>query len=306
MKTAILISALATTAALPKFDKLMNVETKEIFKEARASKMDHKEVVKQAMSERVIVEENIDKNGQLNVESFNTNYFEIAAGVTGCDSANRLTTFGLGTYQCWNGVYQSDDMLHAYPESLMLFKPYNGGFPFIVVFDGHGCNWWDAFWFGRMRKGPFGFPGTYTPSDGCFAYHDDSGNAVWHQAAYWSAGPMMDYDGALLTDARSNKACHRGKVGSFHTLKADVCIPWDDGKSEIITVNACDEATNSFDVEVKKYSDDMCQIWDETETHTSPETCRFDAEQFKDGFMYDSYGEFAYHNKTCFKAPVTP
>jgi hypothetical protein len=305
MKTVILAATLATTAALPKYGKLMNKEMKDIVKEAGSAKMDQKEVVKKALAERVIGEQDIDKDGQLNVQSYDMNYFEIAAGVNGCDMNDRDETFGVGAYQCWDGIWQKSKD-HGIPESMMFFKPNNGGFPFFALFNGHGCNWNNAYWFDRMRKAPFGFPGTYSPWHGCYAHVDDEGTTVYHASASWVMGPHMDYDGAIFSDSRSHKACYRGKVGFYETMRADRCITFDEDDevtSEKMIVHACDEATNSFNVEVKHYSDAHCTNLVDTETHMSPEICLFDPHYFKESIMHDEYAHFEYSNKTCFKAP---
>jgi hypothetical protein len=308
MKTAILATALATAAALPKMDKIVDREVKAVYKEAHENRMDKKEVVKRAVAERVIEEKDIDKNGLLTPQSHSYSmYFEVNAGENGCDSTNRQETFGIATNQCWDGVWQVEDKPgdYGYPVSHMIFMPNNGGFPFFAAFDGHGCNWENAFWFGRTPKRDFfGFPGTYSPWHGCYAFQDDLGNNVYHMEASWSTGLNPTYDAAVFTGARSNKACYRGKVGYYEVMRSNSCIAWEeDGTmtSEKIVVNSCDEATQTIDVDVFHYSDGNCVNLVGSEKHTSPEECVFDGEHFKDEIMYEGGVDFEYENKTCFK-----
>jgi hypothetical protein len=308
MKTAILATTLATTAALPNFDKLMKVEAKELIKQAKANKMDPKEVVKQAVAERVITEQQIGKDGQLSVQSHDMNYFEFAAGVAGCDMASRDETFGIRTYHCWDSISQKDDNEEeGWPYSYMYFKPGNDGFPLVATFRGHGCNFENGFHFGRMRKASYGFPGTYSPWHGCYAHQDESGNDVFHMGASWTTGPSMEYDGMIFSISRSNKACYRGNVGSYGTMRANRCIAWeeDDGlwKSEIVFVNTCYE--NWFDVDIEHFNDESCQIFDHAEKLITPEVCLFDLDHFKDSIIYDGAATFEYSNYTCSQATTT-
>ena len=162
MKTALIATTLVTASAIPKMNKLFHSELSIVAKHAKTDKMNANVVRSKAVTDKVIKEDDIDKHGQLNVESHNyMNNFEIAAGVVGCSGDDRIETFSVQTGHCWDGIWDGGD---GYPESLMLFKPYNYGFPLYALFMGHGCNWNDAYWYGRVPKRQFfDMPGDYQP-----------------------------------------------------------------------------------------------------------------------------------------------
>ena len=108
MKTALIATTLVTASAIPKMNKLFHSELSIVAKHAKTDKMNANVVRTKAVTDKVIKEDDIDKHGQLNVESHNyMNNFEIAAGVVGCSGDDRIETFSVQTGHCWDGIVQA-------------------------------------------------------------------------------------------------------------------------------------------------------------------------------------------------------
>jgi hypothetical protein len=149
-----------------------------------------------------------------------------------------------------------------------------------------------------------------TSGDGCVAASDEAGMPVHMDATWRNEAHKPMYDSVIFADSKSHKACNKERDTWYQITKSNACLFGYHDMSgpvwEKMMVNACDETTSNFNVVIASYSDSACTNMIDSDTHTSPEWCMFDLDEFDYGLMDMNYGSMLYNSEYCHKEPITP
>lgn len=223
-------------------------------------------------------------------------FFEIRKGLSDCSAIGEAIGFEVN--RCSNGVrFEYGDGV-GFPQSEMLIKPNNGGFPIMVWFNGHGCDVDRIEGFHRLPKVEYGFSPTYSAGSGecepASSLYDPTSTA-YYQTAGWYSERFEPMSGSTFTGVDgSGRGCERGKFASYIVRTADVCWPseWGYGGSKI-DVAKCDSGS----VEYSWYYDSACTNFDYAYPRRSGTRCVFDTWDFISPM--DDVGEMEYFSHRC-------
>lgn len=237
-----------------------------------------------ALEAKAIVKE----EGIVMTESHYMNMFEIRKGHTDCSTSLGMVD-GFIMNRCTDLIYREEGDEVGYTESQMFVKPNNGGFPFMLYFEGHGClddNMWFQY---RMPKTEFGFAPEYRTGD-CMTVTDPSGSPMFSQGAFWTGMKTM-LPGPYGMQVMSNReaGCHKGKHSSYNMIAEGLCMDEDkNGTVSSWMVDVSDCANGN--IMEKEFSDANCNVMTNSTTH-KVSSCLFDYNEFNNDIEYLDEGD---------------